>query len=53
MKLTRMDIILMIVVAIISIIFVALVGDKLSNIYLVLIIPIFGFVVGKAFSRLK
>lgn len=46
-----MDIILIIVVAIISMIFVALVGDKLSNIYLILIITIFGFVVGKAFSR--
>lgn len=46
MKLTRMDIILLILVGTISAIFYVFVGEKLSNNYRVLIIVIFGYSVG-------
>ena len=46
MKLTRVDIILLILVGTISAIFYVFVGDKLSNNYRILIIWIFGFSVG-------
>jgi hypothetical protein len=46
MELTRMDIILLILVGAISGIFYLFVGDKLPNIYCILIIVIFGSSVG-------
>ena len=46
MKLTRMDIILLILVMTISMIFYVFVGDKLSQSYRLVIILIVGFTVG-------
>ena len=46
MKLTRIDIILLILVGTISMIFYVFAGEKLSNNYRILIIGIFGFAVG-------
>ena len=46
MKLTRVDIILLILVGTISALFYVFAGDELSNNYRVLIIWIFGFSVG-------
>ena len=46
MKLTRIDIILLILVGTISMIFYVFAGEKLSNNYRMLIIGILGFAVG-------